>query len=434
MLGVGLVWALIQGWQLTLVGLAIPPVFAATMALQTNLVSKCELRNKRAREDVAKGYYEAISNIRGIRSMAFERIFQTQFNKAVDQALSTGIRGAFVEGCTYGVASALIYLAEAILFYVGAILIARGTYTYLQMVEVLNLVVFTVTIGSQLMAFTQRIAKAVQATRDFNEVLRISTKTDESHGVLRPPIAGHVKFDHVAFSYPERPDVPVLKDVSLDIADGECVAVVGASGSGKSTIAALLQRLYEPDSGSISIGSNNVNATDVTHLREHVAVVSQNPNLFDATISENISYGNTSLTDSDIRRAAKAANVHDFIMSLPQGYATMVGENASLISGGQAQRLQIARALARPSKILILDECTSALDPSNQAAVLETVRHAKVGRTTIMVTHKLPAMRICDRILVIHNGEVAEQGTYESLMDRKGVFAQLASGGEWVGE
>ena len=267
-----------------------------------------------------------------------------------------------------------------------------------------------------LLSTAQRIAKALQATRDLNQLLRLSTSTDESRGILRPPISGDVTFDKVCFSYPERPDAPVLKNVSMKLFDGECVAIVGASGSGKSTVAALLQRLYEPDSGSISIGASDIRDTDVTHLREHIAVVSQNPNLFDATISENISYGNTTLSASDIRRAAKAANVHDFIMSLPQGYDTMVGENASLISGGQAQRLQVARALARPSKILILDECTSALDPSNQAAVLETVRHAKVGRTTIMVTHKLPVMRMCDRILVIHDGEVAEHGTYESSL------------------
>lgn len=280
----------------------------------------------------------------------------------------------------------------------------------------------------------ERIAKALQATRDFNRLLRLSNSTDESRGILRPPIAGHVTFDSVSFSYPERPDAPVLRNISLELADGECVAVVGASGSGKSTVAALLQRLYEPDSGSISVGAFDIRGTNVNHLRQHVSVVSQNPNLFDATISENISYGNTALSASDIRRAAKAANVHSFIMSLPQGYDTMVGDNASLISGGQAQRLQIARALARPSKILILDECTSALDPANQAAVMETVRHAKVGRTTIMVTHKLPVMRMCDRILVIHDGEVAEHGTYETLMEKRGVFATLASAGEWVGE
>jgi ATP-binding cassette subfamily B (MDR/TAP) protein 1 len=174
---------------------------------------------------------------------------------------------------------------------------------------------------------------------------------------------------------------------------------------------------------------------DVTHLRHHISVVSQNPNLFDATIAENIRYGNESMSEVDIRTAAKAANVHDFVMSLPQGYDTMLGENASLISGGQAQRLQIARALARPAKVLILDECTSALDPANEAAVLETVMRNKVGRTTVMVTHKVPVMRMCDRVVVlVGGGVVGEQGTYEELMAGKGVFATLASGGEWVGE
>ncbi|TFK31220.1 P-loop containing nucleoside triphosphate hydrolase protein [Crucibulum laeve] len=366
--------------------------------------------------------------------MAFEKIFQMQFDTAANKALTTGVRGAFVEGCTYGVASGLIYVAEALLFYVGAVLIARGTYTYLQMVEVLNLVVFSVTIGSQLMAFTEKIAKSVQATSDLNKLMQLDTNTDESRGVLRPTLEGNITFNHVRFTYPERPEAPVLKDVNLKIEDGECVAIVGSSGSGKSTIAGLLQRLYEPDSGSIAIGLNELRSTEVHHLRDHVSVVSQHPNLFDATIAENIRYGNKAVSAIDIRRAAKAANVHEFIMSLPHGYDTMVGENASLISGGQAQRLQIARALARPSKILILDECTSALDPENQAAVLEAIYNAKFGRTTVMVTHKLQVMRMCDRILVVHDGQVAEQGTYEELMRLKGVFADLANGGEWVSE
>jgi ATP-binding cassette subfamily B (MDR/TAP) protein 1 len=271
----------------------------------------------------------------------------------------------------------------------------------------------------------------VQATRDFNELLNLSTKTDESSGIMCPSLDGNITFQNVQFAYPERADAPVLKNINLEIGDGECVAIVGASGSGKSTIAALLQRLYEPQGGKIFIGLHELPSTNVTHLRHNVSVVSQNPNLFDATITENISYGNTQLSFADVRRAAQAASVHDFIMSLPHGYDTMVGENAALISGGQAQRLQIARALARPSKILILDECTSALDPANQAVVLETIRHAKVGRTTVMVTHKLPVMQMCDRILVVHEGGIAEHGSYDQLMQRKGIFAQLASGGEW---
>ncbi|KAJ2933006.1 hypothetical protein H1R20_g4086, partial [Candolleomyces eurysporus] len=414
MLSVGLIWAMARGWQLTLVGLAVAPVFAGVMSLQTALVAKCELRNKRAREDVAKGYYEAIINVRGIRAMAFEKLFWDDFDAATNKALTTGVRGAFVEGCTYGVASGLIYLAEALLFYVGAVLIAKGTYTYLQMVEVLNLVVFSVTIGSQLMAFTEKIAKSVQATSDLNQLVKLdTTSTDESRGLLKPDISGDVSFH--------------------DVKEGECVAIVGSSGSGKSTMAALLQRLYEPTSGSVFVGSTQLRDIDIRYLRDNISVVSQHPNLFDASISENIRYGNTSLSDADIQEAAKAASVHEFIMSLPHGYDTVIGENASLISGGQAQRLQIARALARPSKILILDECTSALDPENQAAVMETISQVKNGRTTIMVTHKLQVMLMCDRIIVVHDGEIKEQGTYEQLMRKNGVFATLASGGEWNG-
>ena len=279
-----------------------------------------------------------------------------------------------------------------------------------------------------------RIAKSTRATRDFNQLLKLSTATDESQGILTPDLSGPVSFTNVSFSYPERPEVPVLKNLFVEIKENECVAIVGSSGSGKSTMAALLQRLYEPDTGCVAIGPHILRSTDIHHLRDHVSVVSQQPNLFDASIAENIAYGNKSLMPEDIRRAAKAANVHDFVESLPKGYDTLVGENASLISGGQAQRLQIARALARPARILILDECTSALDSANQTAVMETLRHAKVGRTTLVVTHKLAMMRMCDRILVVHNGTIAEQGSYEELMDRRSVFAQLANGGEWMSD
>lgn len=191
---------------------------------------------------------------------------------------------------------------------------------------------------------------------------------------------------------------------------------------------------------------------DVSWLREHVGVVSQQPNLFDASIAENIRYGppgssSNTISDMAIQKAAKAANVHSFIMGLPQGYDTRVGENASLISGGQAQRLQIARALVRPwTKILILDECTSSLDAENQAVVLDTIRgltttsgggsndNGEERRTTLMITHKLQVMQMCDRILVVDQGEIVEDGTFEQLMEKKGVFAGLASGGEWIGE
>lgn len=260
--------------------------------------------------------------------------------------------------------------------------------------------------------------------------------TDESYGNAKPSFDGDIKFNDVFFSYPERNDVSVLQGTSFSVNQNECVAIVGASGCGKSTVVSLLQRLYRPEAGNISINHCDIANMDITHLRDYVSVVSQNPMLFDATIAENIAYGNDRalLSTHEIRRAAKAAHVHDFIMGLPKGYDTMVGENAALISGGQAQRLAIARALVRPARILILDECTSALDPANQAAVMRSISSVRRGRSTLVITHKLPVMRMCDRIIVLNDGAVVENGSYEQLMRRGGVFAALARGGEWAKE
>ncbi|KIJ64944.1 hypothetical protein HYDPIDRAFT_111629 [Hydnomerulius pinastri MD-312] len=227
------------------------------------------------------------------------------------------------------------------------------------------------------MAFTQKIAKSIQATTDL-----------WGFGILRPTIEGDL----------------VLKNLSMKVSEGKCIALVGASGCGKSTVAALLQRLYEPTSGTISVGLNELRATDVHHLCEHIAVVSHSPNLFDGSIRDNIAYG--WMGEMGDEGVMHAANVHDFVVSRPQGYHTPVGENASLISGGQALRLQIARALARPCKVLIFDECTSVLDGANQSAVLETIRDVKVGRMTLMDIRKVPVMKMCDQILLVDNGEV----------------------------
>lgn len=278
----------------------------------------------------------------------------------------------------------------------------------------------------------------IHAARDLHAVLQLPTDTSETQGFLRPELHTAplpINFHNVGFAYPSRPDVSVLKGLSLSIAPGETVALVGASGCGKSTISQLIQRLYEPSSGSVQVAEIDTRAMDISHLRKHVSVVSQQPHLFDASVTENISYGNSSISALAIRKAAKDANIHDWVMSLEKGYDTIIGENASQLSGGQAQRLQIARALARPCRILILDECTSALDPENQREVLDTIQGLdRKGRTTVMVTHKVLAMKMCDRILVVDNGRIVEEGKYDELMERRGVFATLASGGEWFGE
>jgi ATP-binding cassette subfamily B (MDR/TAP) protein 1 len=339
-----------------------------------------------------------------------------------------------------------------LIYYVGAVFIVQGIYSFLQMIEVLNLVAFSLAIAAQTLYFSalgfyplfltftnilpaQRIHKSLQALRDFERVLNLKvTDTDESHGSNKWPLRGPIRFNNVSFAYPARPEATVLHNLSLRIEANECVAIVGASGSGKSTVAALLQRLYEPSSGAITIGGHRLHNADIINLREQIAVVSQTPQLFDASIEDNIGYGGTAMFPrEEIERAAKEANIHDFIMSLPDGYDTMVGENASLISGGQSQRIAIARALVRPANLLILDECTSALDAENQQEVMKTIQSAKEGRTTVIVTHKLPIMQMADRIIVIEDGTVVDEGGYADLMQRRGTFYKLATAGEWEG-
>ena len=454
MFSVGLLWAMIRGWQLTLVGIAIGPVFGGAMILQSSIVARYEIRNKRAREEVARRYYEAVASVRVIRAMALEGVFEKYFRDAADAAMKAGIDGSFVAGLGLGVAHALIYLAEAVLFYMGAVLISNGTYSYLRLAQVLNLVVFTVTIGSQMFTFgtlsgfhsvnvmltsylltVPKIAKSKQAAIDLGKVLSLNTQTTETRGAHRFPIDGEIAFRNVSFAYPQRSDVPILRGLSSVIQYGECVAVVGTSGSGKSTTAALLQRLYEPTAGRITIGGFNIADMDIKWLREHVAIVSQTPQLFDATIAENIAYGcdTENVPYELIQRAARDAHLHDFILSLPKGYDTTIGENASLLSGGQAQRLSIARALFNGrANIMIFDECTSALDPANAAAVMETIMDIKDNRTCILITHKDRVMRMCDRILMVDEGLIAEEGTYDALMQRRGKFFQLASAREWA--
>lgn len=275
------------------------------------------------------------------------------------------------------------------------------------------------------------VAKSRMAAASFSRLWDMDVESDELKGDLRLPINGRIKFDKVAFNYPTRPDAHILQDISFELRKGDCVCLVGPSGSGKSTISALLQRLYEPLRGTIQIDNLNLNQIDVKWLRHHVAVVSQQPNLFDASVAENIAYGSEAVSIDAIHHAAKTAAVHDFIMSLPQGYDTNLGENASLISGGQAQRLQIARALLKRSSILILDECTSALDPENQQLILDTVMRIKGDRTTIFISHKADVMKRCDRVLCMSEGRIAEDGSYTQLMTRRGVFSRLMQAAEF---
>lgn len=221
------------------------------------------------------------------------------------------------------------------------------------------------------------IAKSRAAANDFMRLHTLDTDTSEKIGTRRFPIRGEFSFENVHFSYPSRPHVPVLRGLTLRVSPNECVALVGSSGSGKSTIAALLQRLHEPSAGAICMGENRLSEVDVNFLRYRLGLVSQTPSLIDASVHDNVSYGNRVISRTEVERACREAHIHEYIMSLPQGYETQLGENGSLLSGGQAQRLMIARAFARDPVICVFDESTSALDVTLQRQIIESIQHMK---------------------------------------------------------
>lgn len=240
-------------------------------------------------------------------------------------------------------------------------------------------------------------------------------------------INGHLTVSNVRFSYPSRPDIPILNGIGFEALPGETIALVGSSGCGKSTIVSLLLRYYNSLGGQIKLDGHDITEININCLRKSIGVVSQEPILFNCTIEENIKFGNTDVNDQEMKAACRMANAENFISSLPAGYKTMVGERGVQLSGGQKQRIAIARALVRNPKILLLDEATSALDAESEFIVQKALDNARQGRTTIVIAHRLSTIKNADKIVAIKNGEVAEVGTHEDLMAQQGLYYKLVN-------
>jgi ATP-binding cassette subfamily B protein len=236
---------------------------------------------------------------------------------------------------------------------------------------------------------------------------------------------GRIDFENVNFAYPTRLDIPVLIGFSLTIEAGEVVALVGPSGGGKSTVAALLSRLYDPCDGTIKFDDKDVTALKIDQVRELVGVVSQEPLLFATTVEDNIRYGDLNATYEQVKQAAIAANAHDFISKFPDGYDTMVGERGIKLSGGQKQRVAIARAILKNPKVLVLDEATSALDAESEHLVQEALERLMVGRTTIIIAHRLSTVKEADRVCVLNDGKIVQSGRHNELVASDGLYKRL---------
>ncbi|XP_042744189.1 ATP-dependent translocase ABCB1 isoform X5 [Lagopus leucura] len=302
---------------------------------------------------------------------------------------------------------------------------------FLELNGVFSAVVFGAMALGQTSSFAPDYAKAkISAAHLFVLFDRVPSIDSYCEDGEKPvTFGGNTRIKDVKFNYPNRPEVKILQGLNLQVEKGQTLALVGSSGCGKSTVVQLLERFYDPLSGEIEFDDKDAKTLNIQWLRSHIGIVSQEPILFDFTIAENIAYGDNTreVSHEEIISAAKAANIHSFIDSLPEKYNTRVGDKGTQLSGGQKQRIAIARALVRKPQILLLDEATSALDTESEKIVQEALDKAREGRTCIMIAHRLSTIQNADKIAVIQNGKIIEQGTHQQLLAEKGFYYSLVN-------
>jgi len=425
------VYALYNGWKLSLVVMSFIPFLIFASAIQIKLFTGLGISNDGEDEVVQSGKIavETIENIRTVASLGRENTFYNAYAQAIKNPYKKALKRVHLQGAFFGLAEAFQFCASAAAFRYGGHLVVNGEMTMDEVIKVVLSIVVGGAVLGQLSAISPDYEKAkIAAARLFKIFDRKSAIDSSSEDGLTPSsVTGTIQLRNVRFRYPTRPDVKVLRGVTLTVQKGRKLALVGSSGCGKSTVVSLLERFYDAEDGEVAIDGNNVSTLNIQWLRSHIGIVSQEPVLFGCSIAENIAYGDNSreVSKDEIEAAAKAANIHSFINSLPMGYDTLVGDKGTLISGGQKQRIAIARALIRNPRILLLDEATSALDTESEKVVQQALDAASEGRTAIIIAHRLSTVQNADIIAVIHHGRVAEQGTHQELLGRKGIYYNL---------
>ncbi|KAJ3116721.1 tRNA N6-adenosine threonylcarbamoyltransferase [Phlyctochytrium bullatum] len=375
---------------------------------------------------------EAIDQIRTVATLGKEKRFLEAYKEDINKPHAFAIRGAFISSVGFALAGAFMFYSYAIAFYAGSQFVIANRMTPKNVFAVMFSVIFTAVAAGHASSFAPNFVKAKLAAFSILSLLDRQSEIDytSEHGEEegKEPL-GRVEVENGHFNYPSRPGIPILRGLDVVAEPGQTVALVGPSGCGKSTVIALVERWYDLLEGEAKVSNLDVKQWRVKKLREGLALVGQEPVLFNMSIRENILYGAKEghATDDDIYQAAKMANIHNFIMDLPDGYDTIVGSKGGQLSGGQKQRVAIARALIRHPKILLLDEATSALDSESERVVQEALDQAAKGRTTIVIAHRLATIQNADLIVVVDKGTVVEQGRYEELVAMKGKFAELAA-------
>ena len=315
-------------------------------------------------------------------------------------------------------------IGVVIIIWYGGMEVIEGAITSGALIAFLIYVVNLANPVKRLSRVYGNIQRALAAAERVFEVLDTKSDIEEMHGAASlPPITGQVSFKDVTFAY--NPGHPALRGLSLDVQPGQMIAIVGPSGAGKTTIANLLPRFYDPQEGSIFVDGHDIRSVTLQSLREQIGIVPQETVLFNGSVYDNILYGRLEATEEEVIAAAKAANAHEFVEKLPAGYNTPIGERGSALSGGQRQRIAIARAILKNPRILILDEATSALDTESEKLVQQALDKLMVGRTSFVIAHRLSTVQQADWIVVLAKGRIAEQGTHGELLTKAGLYSKL---------
>ncbi|KAK2412276.1 ABC transporter B member 11, variant 2 [Trifolium repens] len=424
----GLVVAFIKGWLLTLILLSSLPLLVLSGSLMSFAYAMMASRGQAAYSEAAIIVERIIGSIRTVASFTGEKQAIAQYNISLTKSYRIGVQEGLAIGLGLGTVRLFVYCTCALTVWFGGKMVLEKGYTGGEVISVFFAILTgSMSLGQASPCLTAFASGQAAAFKMFETIKRKpAIDAYDTTGRKLDDICGDIELREVCFSYPARPNEMIFNAFSITISSGTTAALVGQSGSGKSTVISLIERFYDPQGGEILIDSINLREFQLKWIRQKIGLVSQEPVLFAGSIKENIGYGKDAATDEEIRAAAELANAANFIDKFPHGLETMVGEHGAQLSGGQKQRIAIARAILKDPRILLLDEATSALDAESERLVQETLDRIMINRTTIIIAHRLSTIRNADNIAVIHQGRVVEKGTYAELTkDPDGAYSQL---------